>query len=151
MTQIIKPGMPNTNRIWNYLLMTCFILVSCFSNAQETTTYNKDSSVVITKDTRLDELIAKQKDQNLQKQSMSGFRIQIYFGSIRQKAIDMQKDFSSKYPGFTSYLSYQQPNFKVRIGDYRSRFEAQKFLKETQTFFPTSFIVPDEVKLPPIK
>ena len=82
---------------------------------------------------------------------MHGYRIQIYFGGTRQKASDNKLEFSSKYPDIPAYITYQQPNFKVRVGDYRNRYEAQKFLKEIEGLFPTSFIVPDEVKLPPLK
>jgi hypothetical protein len=125
---------------------TSFIL-----HAQDVTTYNADSSLIITKDARFDELVNKQKQQNLTNQSMHGYRIQIYFGGVRQKASDVKLEFNSKYPDIPAYITYQQPNFKVRIGDYRSRFEAQKFLKEIDGRFPTSFIVPDDVKLPPLK
>lgn len=130
------------------------LLLALFTTAafsQEVTVSNKDSSVIITKDTKLDELIAKQKEQNLATQSMHGFRIQIYFGGTRQKASETKLEFNGKYPDIPAYISYQQPNFKVRIGDYRSRFEAQKFLKEIEGMFPTSFIVPDDVRLPPLK
>ena len=133
----------------SYLLIFYFIV--CTSNAQEVTTYNADSSIIITKDARFDELVNKQKIQNLINQSMHGYRIQIYFGGIRQKASEVKFDFNSRYPDIQAYISYQQPNFKVRIGDYRNRYEAQKFLKEIEGLYPTSFIVPDEVKLPPLK
>ncbi len=120
-------------------------------NGQEKTTYNSDSSIIITKDARLDELIEKQRRQNLSNQTMHGFRIQIYFGGNRQKASEVKIDFNSKYADIPSYLTYQQPNFKVRVGDYRNRLEAQKFLREIEGLYPTSFIVSDDVKLPPIK
>jgi hypothetical protein len=132
-------------------IIISLLFAKLFVSAQEITTSNKDSSVIITKDARLDELIEKQKEQNLVTQSMHGYRIQIYFGGTRQKASDTKVEFASKYPDIPAYITYQQPNFKVRIGDYRSRFEAQKFLKEIEGMFPTSFIVPDEVKLPPLK
>ena len=106
---------------------------------------------VITKDAKFDELVAKQKRQNLLNQTMHGYRIQIYFGGVRQKASEVKMDFNSRFPDITAYISYQQPNFKVRIGDYRNRFEAQKFLKDLEGLYPTSFIVPDDVRLPPIK
>ena len=128
-----------------------FISKSNFTFGQEVTTYNPDSSIIITKDARFDELVNKQKEQNLINQSMHGYRIQIYFGGIRQKASEVKLDFNSRFPDIQTYISYQQPNFKVRIGDYRNRYEAQKFLKEIEGLYPTSFIVPDEVKLPPLK
>jgi hypothetical protein len=124
---------------------------SVIITAQEITTSTPDSSIIITKDARLDELISKQREQNIINPNMHGYRIQIYFGGVRQKASEVKLEFVSKFPDVPAYLSYQQPNFKVRVGDYRSRFEAQKFLKSIEGIFPTCFIVPDEVKLPPLK
>lgn len=37
----------------------------------------------------------------------------------------------------------QRPNFKVRIGHFRSREEARRVLKKLSTQFPAAFIVPD--------
>ena len=128
-----------------------FSLISNLTFGQDVTTYNSDSSIIVTKDARFDELVTKQKEQNLINQSMHGYRIQIYFGGIRQKASEIKLDFNTRYPDIQAYISYQQPNFKVRIGDYRNRYEAQKFLKEIDGLYPTSFIVPEEVKLPPLK
>lgn len=121
------------------------------SSAQKVvTTYNEDSTISITKDPRFDQLIDKQKKQNQANPTMPGYRIQIYFGGVRQKATEVKLEIQSKYPGVPAYLTYAQPNFKVRIGDYRNRFEAQKFLKEIEGMFPTSFIVPEDVKLPAV-
>ena len=146
----------NINSALRTILLFFLFLYSIFSSsfslvAQVITTANPDSTIIVTKDARFDELVIKQKEQNSINQSMHGYRIQIYFGGIRQKASEVKLDFNSRFPDITAYLSYQQPNFKVRIGDYRNRFEAQKFLKEIDGLFPTSFIVPDEVKLPPLK
>ncbi len=145
----------------NYILNTginCFACLLLFSfsftslsNAQEITTSDPDSALIITRDARLDELINKQKEENILNQTMQGYRIQIYFGGVRQKASEVRLDFTNRFPDVPAYLSYQQPNFKVRVGDYRNRFEAQKFLKSIEGLFPTCFIVPDEVKLPPLK
>jgi len=112
---------------------------------------NADSSVVVTKDSRVDELINKQKEINLQKQTMPGYRIQVYFGVNRQKATEVKSEFSSKHLDVNSYLTYSQPNFKVRVGDFRTRLEAQKFLKEIQGVYGTSFIVSDDIRIPVLK
>jgi len=132
-----------------------FFLLIFFCNAARAqkyvTEYNADSSVAITKDSRLDDLVKKQKEINLQKQTIPGYRIQIYFGASRPKAIDVRTDFNSRHPAVPSYLSYQQPNFKIRIGDFRTRLEAQKFLKDIEGQYATSFIVQDEIRIPPLK
>ena len=121
-------------------------------NGQDTVTkYNPDSTVVIIQDARLDDLVKRQKNANLLKQTMPGYRIQIYFGGVRQKASEVKLAFADKHSEVSAYISYQQPNFKVRVGDFRTRLEAQKFLKRMEGEYTTMFIVPDEVKLPPIK
>lgn len=129
------------------------VIFTCgnFAYAQDITTYNRDSTVIVTKDSGFDALVNKQREQNFLNQTMQGFRIQIYFGGIRQKAAEVKMSFISRYPDVPAYLSYQQPNFKVRVGDYKTRYEAQKYLKEFKNYFESSFIVPDDVKLPPLK
>lgn len=79
---------------------------------------------------------------------MPGYRIQIYFGDQRQLAMDMKTSFQNAHPGITAYVVYQQPHFKVRIGDFKSRLEATGFLAGMTGEFSQAFIVPDDVKLP---
>ncbi len=85
---------------------------------------------------------------NQAKRTMPGFRIQIYFGNDRTRANEIKTDFLQLFPNTGTYLIYQQPNFKIRVGDYKTRLEAMKFLKEIQSLYSAAFIVKDEVKLP---
>lgn len=82
------------------------------------------------------------------KNSMPGFRIQVFFGPERQKAQEAKTQLSALYPENQTYLVYQQPNFKVRLGDFKTRLEASRFLQRVQGNYPGAFIVPDEVRLP---
>ena len=139
-------------KIRSILFFFCLSISAGNAIAQKViTTYHKDSTAIITRDERLDQLIAKQKDQNTLKQSMPGYRVQIYFGGIRPKATEVKIDFSNKHPEVPSYLSYSAPNFKVRVGDFRTRLEAQKFLKSIEGQYTTAFVIPDDIKLPPLK
>lgn len=79
---------------------------------------------------------------------MPGYRIQIYFGDQRQQAMDLKSTFQNTYPGTSAYVLYQQPHFKVRVGDFKTRLEATGFLSRMKGEFSQAFIVPDEVKLP---
>lgn len=82
---------------------------------------------------------------------MPGYRVQIYYGSQRAKATEVRTEFIKKFPGIAPYLIYQQPNFKVRLGDFKTRLEAQVLLEQVTLDFPAAFVVKDEVKLPEIK
>jgi len=140
------------SRFFKMLFPACILLQIFSAAAQKNiTTYHKDSTIVLTRDSRVDELIAKQKDNNTLKQTMPGYRVQIYFGGVRQKAVEVKLDFSGKHASIASYLLYSAPNFKVRVGDFPTRLEAQGFLKSIDGQYPTSFIVQDEIKLPPLK
>jgi hypothetical protein len=103
---------------------------------------------VNTNDSLARKLVERHKLVNAAKKSMPGYRIQIYFGNDRIKAQEMRTEFIKLIPDEAAYLIYQQPNFKVRVGDFRTRLEAAGFLKQINSSFPNAFIVPDEVKLP---
>jgi hypothetical protein len=135
-----------------FSIIALLLMQPAISFAQtQITSYHKDSTVILTRDNRLDKLITKQKDYNTLKQTMPGYRIQIYFGGVRPKASEVKIDFSGKHPDVPAYITYSAPNFKVRVGDFRTRLEAVKFMKSIEGQYPTIFIVPDEVALPPLK
>ncbi|MEY4111178.1 MAG: hypothetical protein RLZZ46_1534 [Bacteroidota bacterium] len=84
-------------------------------------------------------------------ESFSGFRIQIHTGTDREKARDMKSRFLSLNPGAAAYESYQSPNFRIRIGDFRSRLEALSALRSVQVQFPAAFVVEDDILFPVIE
>jgi hypothetical protein len=56
------------------------------------------------------------------------------------------------YPEYRTYLEYQPPYFKVRIGDFKSRDEATDFRDKLSTNFPGAiFVVPAVINLSPEK
>lgn len=129
-----------------YFFFLVSLVIMAFSSFAQT-----DSAVTITQDKRLEELMDKQKEINIQKQSIAGYRIQIYFGGDRQKANDLKQEFVSRYTDMAAYVSYQQPNFKVRVGDFRTRLEAGKFLKQIASVYTSTFIVAEEISIKQLK
>lgn len=101
-----------------------------------------------TNDSLTRKLVERHKLINAAKKTMPGYRIQLYFGNDRARAQEIRASFIQLFPSTPAYLLYQQPNFKVRSGDFRTRLEATGFLKKINEHFSNAFIVPDEVKLP---
>ncbi|HQX30184.1 MAG TPA: SPOR domain-containing protein [Flavobacteriales bacterium] len=81
------------------------------------------------------------------KHPLRGYRVQIFLGE-RAAAENMKRGFLQKHPETPAYLSWLAPNFKLRVGDYRTRLEAEKMLHELRTAYPGCFVVPDEVEMP---
>lgn len=79
---------------------------------------------------------------------MPGFRIQIYADTDRKGAQEIRTRFLQLYPETEAYLTYQQPYFKVRIGDFRTRIEAYAMYKDLLQHFDKVLIVPDKINLP---
>ncbi len=76
-----------------------------------------------------------------------GFRVQIHSGLNRVDALKSQNEILKLYPDISSYVIYQQPNFKVRVGDFENRLEVAKFHEEMREVFPSAFIIADEIKI----
>ena len=73
-----------------------------------------------TQDSLVQVLVNRHITINQAKRTMPGYRIQIYFGSDRTKANEIKTDFLHVFPNISTYLVYQQPNFKIRVGDYKT-------------------------------
>ncbi|MGB4776605.1 MAG: SPOR domain-containing protein [Daejeonella sp.] len=113
----------------------------------------KSGTVEVIKDPQIDSLIAKRARLNkpVGKSpatiSTAGFRIQLFSGSDRNKAFAEQTRFKSLYPKINSYISYTEPNYKLRVGDFRTRLEAEKVMNELKKDYPTSFLFSEKVNL----
>lgn len=81
---------------------------------------------------------------------MEGYRVQIFFGS-RADAQKMRGEFLRSYPDIPVYISYLAPNFRLRVGDFRTKMECEKLKKEIQDDYRGCYIVKDEIQLPALR
>ena len=118
---------------------------SAFSVAQKTSA--DTGKVQLVQESKVKELLEKHTEIN-SKAPIKGYRIKIHFGSDKNKAKEIKAKFIAKFPDIPAYEKYDQPNFNIRVGDFRTKLEAYKFLKEVQVEFPSSFLVQDEIEMP---
>jgi hypothetical protein len=76
-----------------------------------------------------------------------GFRVIIYNGNDRTKAMATKNAFMKAYPSIKSYMTYNTPNFKIKVGDFDSKKDASDFMKKIVAYFPSSFLTPDQVTI----
>jgi len=84
---------------------------------------------------------------NLQGNAVDGFTIQIYSGMKREEALNAKRTLTSALPDLNADVQYAQPNFRVKVGKYISRLDAQKDFTEVKKRFPTAIIIPDRVAI----
>jgi hypothetical protein len=116
---------------------------------------SKDSgSVTIYQDKLIDELVQKQVKLSVAGSNEDGYRIQIFSDSgnnSKTKAQSAMDEFLAKYPEMKAYLVFKSPNYKVKIGDFRSRLDAIRYLNRISAEFPNAFIISDLINLPQIE
>jgi hypothetical protein len=128
------------------IILILFLLIATFSIAQ-----NETGDVNIIQDVRIDTLLSKHKTLSEYNPDIEGWRIEIFFESgnnSKRLAIEAQSEFISKYTETPTHLIFQAPYYKVRVGDYRTRLEAEAFLKRISGNYPNAFVVKDEIDFP---
>ncbi len=110
-------------------------------------------TVIVHKDPRLDILSAKQAMINKRSSMMTssglykGFRVQVLSTQSRGEAFKMKTDLLTKFPDLKTYLLFQSPNFKVRIGNFIKREDADKLRKQLSKVIPNNiYVVEDAVE-----
>ena len=132
------------------LQLTGLFIVFIFSFSFSQTTKLDTGKIEIVEDAAIRELLNKQIEIN-SKTPIKGYRIKIHFGGDKNKAKEIKAKFILKFPDVPAYEKYDQPNFNIRVGDFRTKLEAYKFLKEVQIEFPSAFLVQDEIELPKVE
>ena len=79
--------------------------------------------------------------------SGKGFRVQIYNGPDREKAMDIKMDFMRHNPAVRTYITYTSPCFRVKIGNYRHRSDAEGMYREAKSTYSPCMIVPDIITI----
>ncbi|MBN1107212.1 MAG: SPOR domain-containing protein [Bacteroidales bacterium] len=114
--------------------------------------------LTINQDQAIDTLISRHISSNRKyrtsdgRQGMPGFRIQIYYGSVRnarEEANKVMLQFLNKFGEKKAYLQYLDPGwYMVRVGNYRTRTEAYNDFMEIRKEFPDAYIVPAVIIFP---
>lgn len=106
--------------------------------------------VTVVQDERIVNLIAKHINLG-EKGKLEGFRVQIFYDSgnnSKNRAFAKKSQFLAMYPEIGAYLSFQSPNYKVRVGDFRTRLDAEGFKAKIVGTFTDAFVVKDEINYP---
>ncbi|MDA3883402.1 MAG: SPOR domain-containing protein [Bacteroidales bacterium] len=115
----------------------------------------EQGSIHIYQDPLITELVARHIQNNeAQENSIIGWRIQIYNSTgkeTRSDALKVRSEFLSQYPDLKTYVIYQPPIFKIRVGDFRTREEAYYFYKLIIKDYPVSYMIKDDIMLPELR
>ena len=134
-----------------YLSSLAFV----FFIAVNVSAQSDSGNITVYKDPRIGLLVRKQAQINEEttrnsRRSMPGYRIQIVNTTDRNLAIDAKTKVYQLYPELKAYLLFQSPYYRIKVGNFKVRSEAESYIKSLQRDFPGSiFIVKDVIEVKP--
>lgn len=117
------------NSIW---VIVFFLGINLNMNAQK-------GQVNIQQSELIPELIELKSEMTKDGKLGERYTIQLYYGD-NKSASDVIKNFRAKYSNWPSLIIYETPNYKVWVGNFRNRLEADRVLLKIKPDFPSAFI-----------
>lgn len=135
------------------IILFSFLIVYTATTCAQAVSRDTFSAVIVHKDPRFDEMAAKQAEIN-KKSYLSishyvhGFRIQAANTQDRDEANTVKAELLRRFPDQKSYLLYQAPSFRVRIGNFLTQKDASQLRKMISALYPQKgiYIVPDIIE-----
>ena len=109
------------------------------------------AQVRIIGDKAVTQMVEKHVELNGTVKTIPGFRVQIAsFSGINSKvsAFNLRDRFLLDYPAVQAYIVFDEPNFKVKVGDFRTRLEAYAFLQQIKETYK-GYIIKDNINPEP--
>lgn len=115
-----------------YNIFTFISSLLIFSQLQAQSTIEQDEMFTT--------LLNEKRKQNQELNFKNGFKIQVYSGDFNaaEKTIS---DLKFKFENLDSSLEFNAPSYKVRIGNFTNKIDAERNLRLIQKEYPIAFIV----------
>ena len=127
-----------------FFVIICLLSISCAA---------QNGFLILTQDTRIDTLLMKQRQIHANDSTIDGFRVQIFMelgNDAITHADSVREVFIAEYPDVPIYLIFGQPYYRLRVGDFRTRLEAENMYQRLKKTFKNAFVTADRIELPNI-
>jgi hypothetical protein len=139
----------------SFLVIWLLILLQTAAFAQAA----NEGRVVVVQDPLVDTVLVQYEAMRMKimgnpdNKAIPGFRIQIFSDSginSSDRARQAREAFLALFSEVPAYVSWKAPNYRVRVGDFRSRLEAEKALQSIIVAYPNAWVIKDEINFPAI-
>lgn len=96
---------------------------------------------------QLNEVLQQSDEYRRQIKFVDGFTVQVYSGTQSEEARKIRGKVLNMLPDVEAKLIYDEPSFKVKVGRYFSRMEAQTGFSKLKDEFPSAIIIPERIPL----
>ena len=127
------------------LTSTLFIAFSFLLSLQS------QSQVKVIADGRLQTILERHIEYNEMSRTLQGYRIKVnsFTGTnAKAKAFALKDELMDIYPNTRAYVSFDEPNFIVKCGDFITRLEAYNLFKQIKPQISPAIIIKDWINNP---
>ncbi len=102
----------------------------------------RNSKVRIKESTQIDNIINRylNKEEEDEKKSRFGYRVQVFSSNkqkiAKEKSAEIEQEIRAQYPTIGVYRMFVSPFWKVRVGNFKSKRQAQEFRNQLVAKFP---------------
>jgi len=97
-------------------------------------------SVTINEDEKIPEILNLKKSLEEDNKLAVGYTIQLYYGELTE-ANTIIKEYKNSFDSWPASIEYETPNYKVWVGNFSTRLEADRARLEIKEKFPAAFIL----------
>ena len=120
-------------KILNRLILS-FSLINC------ALTYAQSENLIVIEDSLISKLMSVKKEIDRDSYESQFFTIQLYYGNFIEAEKVFEK-FKENFPEWKAELSFETPNYKVQVGNYKDYYFGMSKLKEIKSTYPSAFLL----------
>ncbi|WP_222983190.1 SPOR domain-containing protein [Flagellimonas meishanensis] len=100
----------------------------------------QEGTVSIKQDAKIDRLLELYSEVNSKE---NFYQIQVGFGSY-QKAQNLKSQVEVDFPGWYSKIEFESPTYRVRLGRFKTKLEAERKYLEVRKKYPDAMLLKPE-------
>jgi hypothetical protein len=115
----------------------------------EQSQYPSSGAVTASQDVtrQLETLLAQSAERNKEIKTLPGFTVQVYLGTSRDGAERAKRQVYNAVPEARPEVKFVQPNYRVIVGRFVDRMEAQSTYASLKKEFPNALVIPDRIQI----
>lgn len=116
------------------------IISLSFSLLSPVILHAQDAKTTVTQDTKFENLLKEKRRINSSITVNDRYKIQIYTGDS-ESSKKILTDFKKQFKNFDGTIIFNTPFYKVWIGNFKTRIEAERNLNEIKSSYPNAFLI----------
>jgi hypothetical protein len=120
------------------LMHIAFAVMLLFSTRSS---FSQVSDIKVIASPEIENMVARHQQINREEGVLSGYRIQIFASPILAKSREAQNSCLMSNPDFSTQIVLEEPDFKVLVGYYLNRLDANADFQRVVTQYPGAFLV----------